>query len=97
MHNKHTYFHTIHGKQHILPIANHISMRCYCLQGLSSVQMFHHFTGHSKPWLQLPGQQPQPNVLAWMKQLDALHLSVNSSTISTYKLKPPLGFFYPNK
>jgi hypothetical protein len=59
--------------------------------------MFHHFTGHSKPWLQLQGQQLQPNVLAWMQQLDALHLPVNSSNINTFNLKPPLGFFYPNK
>jgi len=68
-----------------------------CCDGLASVHKFHHFTGRSKPWLQNLITTTNPALKHWAAVLDSLHLTVNSSNIHLHKLKPPLGYFYPNK
>ena len=62
------------------------------------VSMFAHFTGKSKPWLtNLRYAKKGSPLQQWGNFLDALHLPVNSSNIHLQALKPPLGYFHPNK
>ena len=81
----------------IIKVPNKESLQC--CEGVASVQKFHHFTGHSKPWLKPPqeGGAVSPAVRQWMKLLDDLNLPLNSSSLQNLNLKPPLGYFYPNK
>jgi hypothetical protein len=66
-------------------------------KGKTPMDMFYHFTGRSKPWLTNLKKPKDKSVKEWVAILDSLKLSVNSSTINGGLLKPPLGFFHPNK
>jgi len=65
---------------------------------LLPTDMFYHFTGRNKPWLQqsLSGSKDRALEL-WAQSLDSFGFHVNSSNIGQFKLKSPLGYFYPNK
>lgn len=66
---------------------------------LLPTDMFYHFTGRNKPWLQqqsLSGSKDRALEL-WAHHLDSFGFHVNSSNIGQFKLKSPLGYFYPNK
>ena len=65
--------------------------------GLTSMDMFYHFTGQSKPWLKknLINTKDKGLVL-WRQQLDALHMPINSTNYELLGKKVPLGFWHPN-
>lgn len=66
-------------------------------RGRSPMDFFYHFTGRNKPWLQNLSKPKDASVVAWIEIFDSLNLSVNSTTIRGSALKPPLGYFHPNK
>lgn len=70
-----------------------------CCNGRKSTSKFVHFTGQAKPWLSKADKDKPPSrgVVKWMKLLDELNLSINSSNVRELNMRPPLGFFYPNK
>jgi hypothetical protein len=63
----------------------------------SSMEMFYHFTGRNKPWLQNLEKPKDKGIKLWVSIFNSLQLSVNSTTLQGSLLKPPLGFFHPNK
>lgn len=74
-----------------------------CSGGVVPTAFFAHFTGQSKPWMvdkdkDKGGRKkgPPPNVVTWMKHLDALGLPINSSNVLQLNLGSPLGFFNSN-
>lgn len=72
-----------------------------CCDGLLPTAHFAHFTGRSKPWLKedlslLAQNNRNRDLITWKNHLDALHLEINSSTITKLKLRPPLGYFNAN-
>jgi len=64
---------------------------------LLPTDMFYHFTGRSKPWLQSLSRPKDHSLELWAHYLDSFGFNVNSSNIGQFKLKSPLGYFYPNK
>ena len=68
-----------------------------CCGGQSPTNYFAHFTGASKPWLEKSIKSGDPDVRLWLDELDKLKLPVNSENIHKGSLKPPLGFWHPNK
>mmetsp|Transcript_16641 Transcript_16641/g.25045 ORF Transcript_16641/g.25045 Transcript_16641/m.25045 type:complete len:380 (-) Transcript_16641:22-1161(-) len=68
-----------------------------CCKGKPPASMFAHFTGKTKPWLSDIRKASGRNVVLWGKFLDQLNLPVNTSNIHELALKPPLGYFHPNK
>eukprot|EP01040_Poterioochromonas_malhamensis_P011096 gene11096-12092_t len=66
-------------------------------RGRSPMDFFYHFTGRNKPWLQNLSKPKDAGVVTWIEIFDSLNLSVNSTTIRGSALKPPLGYFHPNK
>jgi hypothetical protein len=80
--------------QFTLPLSECLSFS----SGKPAVDLFAHFTGKNKPWMKIPGKDRSGrDVSTWYNALDSLRLSINSSTLSPETLKPPLGFFHPNK
>jgi hypothetical protein len=79
------------------------SSLCDCCQLKIPMQIFAHFTGNKKPWLQdLNHMKNSPKKIdsyyrLWAEYLDGLNLPVNSTNIQQLAFKPPLGYFYPNK
>jgi len=73
------------------------ALRCCGAHAALPTEYFHHFTGKSKPWLQDLSRPKDKAQRLWAQYLDALKLSVNSSTINKQALNSPLGYFYPNK
>lgn len=75
-----------------------ISYAKFC-NGKPPTSVFAHFTGKSKPWLNDIRTARRGSPLeTWGKFLDGLRLpNVNTSNIHTQALKPPLGYFHPNK
>eukprot|EP00981_Chlorochromonas_danica_P003277 scaffold634_cov185-Ochromonas_danica.AAC.14 len=69
--------------------------------GKKPMDMFYHFTGRNKPWLQENlSTSRDPGLKAWAEALSELHdLNISAQLIENRKhdLKPALGFFYPNK
>jgi hypothetical protein len=63
----------------------------------SPMDMFYHFTGRNKPWLRIHNTQKDRALLYWMKSFDELGLNVTASSLEGENLKPPLGYFHPNK
>eukprot|EP01034_Spumella_vulgaris_P002795 gene2795-3621_t len=61
------------------------------------MDMFYHYTGRNKPWMNDLKKPKDKSLLLWATLLDSLKLSVNSSNINDQNLKAPLGFFHPNK
>lgn len=68
-----------------------------CCDGAVSTSYFAHFTGRNKPWLSQSLNRPNGLVKIWLKHLDDLNLSVNSTNISNLNSNSPLGYFHPNK
>lgn len=74
-----------------------------CCGGGIPTAYFEHFTGRSKPWMldeksekNAKSNKPRKlgaNSMKWMKHLDSLHLSVNSSNVMELALGSPLGFW----
>jgi hypothetical protein len=75
---------------------SHIKRIC---NGNLPMEMFYHFTGRSKPWLQDLSDKSRlkAGLKLWAEYLDALHLPLNSSNINVKLMVPPLGYFFPNK
>ena len=59
--------------------------------------MFYHYTGRNKPWLQDLRTPKDASLQLWANLLDGLNTTITSKNIHEHPLKPPLGFFHPNK
>jgi hypothetical protein len=57
--------------------------------------MFAHFTGNKKPWMNPLENLPQSSFMLrkWAKHLDELQLDINSKNIGSLGLGSPLGFW----
>ncbi len=64
---------------------------------LSPVEMFYHYTGRNKPWLNIDSSRKDRALKYWINSFDDLKLNITSAALNAEKLKPPLGYFYPNK
>ena len=81
----------LHQKHTLLPFPGPLS----CCNGVVPTDMFAHFTGRAKPWMNdltnIPARKR--NLRIWAQYLDSLQLNINSSTIGTLGLGSPLGFW----
>jgi hypothetical protein len=77
---------------------NHKDLFAGC-RGVEPMRIFAHFTGHKKPWLSNQLQSTKsPSLRKWAELLDALKLpNITSANIHELQLKPPLGYWSPNK
>jgi len=76
-----------------VPLAQALS----CCGEETPTAYYAHFTGMNKPWLEKNANSPDPNVKAWLKELDDLKLPINSQNVHKGSLKSPLGYWHPNK
>lgn len=65
--------------------------------GTKPVDMFYHFTGRNKPWLQDLSKPKDKALQYWATMLDEAQLNITSKEVSAQKMKSPLGYFFPNK
>jgi hypothetical protein len=69
-----------------------------CCNNRLPTESFAHFTGQKKPWLQNLKKTRDSALILWRDSLDSLQLPINSSNAAELaSMRPPLGYFHPNK